>query len=139
MEVLRLYFYKREGEFFVSLDGDLPTPFRPPYLIKNYLSRGRNFLNIPEMAQIGYGLFLGVFHSPARRELIEGIMKDPSSDRHLSLAIVSEEMDIHQLPWETISFKADKDFLFRSPRFSLFHSLPRESTPPYPYEEIIPS
>ena len=122
--IIFIRFKAEEGgkKFYVTVDNDTPTLFVPPQPATDfYFSQERRFSSLRGLSDMGYGLFRGVFNTPERREKIE----KTGPGKHLSLAIISDELFIHQLPWELLGMPKSGDFIFllRDARYSLYRAL----------------
>ena len=128
-ELLRISFFKEKDDYYVSLNGDKPTLFRPPTPdTENYFRKDLSFFSLSSMRHMGYWLFLGVFQDERRKY----IQKLESENRAGIIQIRSDDLFIQRLPWEILSSsdKEEEPFLLQTPQFSLVRSLEQRSLRP---------
>ncbi len=124
--------WREEEEYAVSVGDDAPTFFQVPQVWEKKLENIRTWSG-KVLEGFGEEAFGWLFSPPGRLFRLEKLIKEASEKDPLVLRIVSEEPEIHNLPWELL-YHPKFSFLLRSGRVNLFRHDPRADKLPEPVE-----
>jgi tetratricopeptide (TPR) repeat protein len=108
----------------ISVSGDTPSPCRlNPYYQDKLIKEG--FLPANELIAYGYELFNNIFSTEKRIGYINKTLSDLKDDERFTIAIMSDDSDIHNIPFEILNnSRKEDDFLLKRGNISIVRDMP---------------
>ncbi|MBI3600326.1 MAG: CHAT domain-containing protein, partial [Nitrospinae bacterium] len=108
----------------VSVMGDMPSPYSLSRYYQDKLIK-EGTLPVNELIAYGYELFNNIFSTEKRKEDIRNTLSNLKDDERLTIAIRSDDPEIHNIPFEILNNSRKEDgFLLKKGKISIVRDMP---------------